>query len=362
MSDIQIPIRKFQRLLNYMQAIGLDPRQIADKIGLNYDEVIALDDAHLVPGYYYSLLYKESVQQMQTLKTPLPWAAGIGSDAFRLMCYCMISATTLGEALRRAQEFDHLVYPMIGHKIELIESEDTVKLLYHIQTRASTTVFAPDNWDRSAYLEAVAKASGLEVWFGFSGWLIAQSIELDAVRISAPFVSEAYQQRSNKLFHCTVQFNADENALIFSKDFLEHRLVHNADSLELFLDTGPHQLWAQDHKPVSTSAAIKSLIGSDFKQGLPSFEAMAKCMHMSASTLRRQLHKEDTSYQQIKDECRRRVAIELLCVNGFKTADVGEQLGFTDTSSFVRSFRNWTGMTPKAFKEHSASISSRQTD
>ena len=86
---------------------------------------------------------------------------------------------------------------------------------------------------------------------------------------------------------------------------------------------------------------------------------MADCMHMSPSTLRRQLHKENTSYQQIKDECRRRVAVELLCVSGLKTADVGDQLGFTDTSSFVRSFRNWTGMTPKAFKEHSASVSNQ---
>jgi AraC-like DNA-binding protein len=359
MSDIQIPIRKFHQLLNYMQAIGLDPRQIADNIGLSYDEVTSRDEDHLVPGYFYSLLYKESVQQMQTLNTPLPWAAGIGSDAFRLMCYCMISAKTLGEALQRAQEFDQLLFPMIGHKIELIENEDTVKLLYHIKTSASNTVFAPDNWDRSTYLEAVAKASGLEVWFGFCGWLIAQSIDLDAVRISAPFVSEAYQQRSNKLFHCTAEFNADENALIFSKDFLDYRLVHNTDSLELFLDTGPHQLWAQDQKPASTSAAIKSLIGSDFKDGLPSFEAMAESMHMSPSTLRRQLHKENTSYQKIKDECRRRVAIELLCVSGFKTADVGDQLGFTDTSSFIRSFRNWTGMTPKAFKDHSASVSNK---
>ena len=47
MSDIQIPIRKFHRLLNYVEAIGLDPRQIADSIGLNYEEVTSLDEDHL---------------------------------------------------------------------------------------------------------------------------------------------------------------------------------------------------------------------------------------------------------------------------------------------------------------------------
>lgn len=356
MSDIQIPIRKFQRLFSYVRAIGLDPEKMANQVGLNFEEISALDKDYLVPGYYYSLLYQEAVKEMQTLDTSLPWAAGIGSDAFRLMCYCMITAKNLGEALQRAEDFDKLLYPLIGHKINTECEGDTVKLYYHVKASICDTVFAPDNWDRSAYLEAVAKASGLEMWFGLCGWLIAQSIELDSVKISAPFVSEAYQQRSNALFHCPVEFNAEENSLSFSREFLAYRLVHSTESLEGFLDTGPYQLWAQDKKPSSTSTAIRTLIGSDFKNGLPSFESMAENMHMSASTLRRHLHKENTSYQQIKDECRRHAAIELLCVSGMKIAEVGEQLGFTDTSSFVRSFRNWTGMTPKAFKENSASL------
>lgn len=359
MSDIQIPIRKFQRLLDYIEAIGLDPKKIAETVGLSLNDISSLGEDYLVPGYFYSLFYKEAVIQMQTLKTPLPWAAGIGSDAFRLMCYCMISAQTLGEALERAQEFDHLVYPMIGHKITVEASHESVKLLYHIKTHASNAVFAPDNWDRSAYLETISKASGLEVWFGLCGWLIAQTIELKEVKIAASFVHEAYQKRIEELFHCPVAFDAEENSLTFSSQYLSYRLVHNCDSLQRFLDTGPYQLWAQDNKPASTSAAIKSLIGSNFRDGLPSFESMADSMHMSASTLRRHLHKENTSYQKIKDECRRRLAVELLCTNDLKIADVGEQLGFTDTSSFVRSFRSWTGMTPKAFKKKSNLVSSQ---
>lgn len=359
MSDIQIPISKFQRLLDYMQAIGFDAKKLAETVGLSLDEINALDKDHLIPGYFYSLLYKEAVLQMQTLDTPLPWAAGIGSDAFRLMCYCMISAQTLGEALDRAQEFDHLLYPMIGHKISVERNKDTVKIYYLIKTHVSNAVFAPDNWDRSAYLEAIAKASGLEMWFGLCGWLIAQTIELIEVNIAAPFVHEAYQKRIEELFQCPVAFNAEENALTFPSEYLSYRLVHNSESLQRFLDTGPYQLWAQDNKPASTSAAIKSLIGSNFRDGLPSFESMAESMHMSASTLRRHLHKENTSYQKIKDECRRRIAVELLCTNDLKIADVGEQLGFTDTSSFVRSFRGWTGMTPKAFKEKSTSVASK---
>lgn len=350
MSDNQIPIRKFLQLLNYIEAIGLDPVQLASSVDLSYDDISTLDENLQLPSLYYSLLYREAVLQMQTLDASLPWAAGLGSDAFRLMCYCMISSKTLGAALAKAQEFDQLVYPLVGHKISLELESGKAKVRYQIKTSESSSIFAPDSWDRSSYLEAVAKTSGLEMWFGLCGWLIAQTIELDEVRISASSVSDSYKQRTINLFACPIHFDAEENSLTFSQEYLSYRLVHSADSLEVFLNTGPYQLWALDNKPASTSAAIKTLIGTEFQQGLPSFEQMADNMHMSPSSLRRHLRKENTSYQKIKDECRRRVAIELLCASDNKIGDVGDQLGFTDTSSFVRSFRSWTGMTPKAYR------------
>ncbi|KZX58972.1 hypothetical protein A3709_15530 [Halioglobus sp. HI00S01] len=60
---------------------------------------------------------------MQTLKQPLPWAAGVGSEAFALMCHCMISARTPGEALRLAARYEAMLYPMIGHCVELREDD-----------------------------------------------------------------------------------------------------------------------------------------------------------------------------------------------------------------------------------------------
>ena len=65
---------------------------------------------------------------------------------------------------------------------------------------------------------------------------------------------------------------------------------------------------------------------------------------------------ENTSYQQLKDECREAAAIEHLHRNELKIHEIGERLGFSETSSFVRSFRNWTGMTPKAYRVKSREL------
>ena len=79
---------------------------------------------------------------------------------------------------------------------------------------------------------------------------------------------------------------------------------------------------------------------------------MAKNMHMSSSSLRRHLLAEGASYQKIKDESRREIATEMLCFSDASIAEVSERVGFADTSSFVRSFRAWTGVTPKAYRDH----------
>jgi AraC-like DNA-binding protein len=74
-------------------------------------------------------------------------------------------------------------------------------------------------------------------------------------------------------------------------------------------------------------------------------------LYMSESSLRRRLQAEQTSYQAIKDEVRCQVAIDMLLHENARIADIAELLGFTEPSSFVRSFKGWTGYTPKAYKD-----------
>ena len=56
--------------------------------------------------------------------------------------------------------------------------------------------------------------------------------------------------------------------------------------------------------------------------------------------------------QEIKDQVRCEVAIDHLRNDDIKIADLAVKLGFTEPSSFVRSFRSWTGVTPKAYRDN----------
>ena len=351
-----MPRSKFDRLLDYIDKIGFDSDSLAHHAGLNLPKLIALPDHSGVPGTYYAKLYQATVAQMQQLDRAIPWAAGIGSDAFHLMCCSIIGCKTLGEALQRAQQFDALVYPLLGHQMRIETSATTARLSYAIKTDTPNKLFAPPDWDLTPHYAALVKSSGLRVWFSLCGWLIGRSITLEYVNVSAPSVTPKYQASLEQLFNCAVQFDTDDNSLSFPAKFLNYRNVQTSKSLEQFLQQVLYKLWDTEETTASTSAAIQSLLGSDFSEGIPPFETMAEYLHMSTSSLRRRLMKENTSYQQIKDERRHAAAIDYLRSNDMKIQEVGELLGFTETSSFVRSFRNWTGMTPKVFRDGAQSI------
>ncbi|MFT5576453.1 MAG: AraC-like DNA-binding protein [Bermanella sp.] len=341
---------KFQRLLDYLEKIGLDTNALAKQSGLNRAEVDALDKNELLPSHRYSRLYETAAQEMQSMDMALPWGAGIGTDMFRFMCYAIITCTSLREALYRAERFEQMMYPQTGHRIELIESEGTAQLRYLINSDAANRTFAPDEWDRTQYIDTVAKASGLRIWYVFMGWLIGRNIELDKVTLSAPPISEAHADSLQALFQINPEFDDEQTALIFSAEQLDFRMVHSPESLNEFLENAVYTLIVQDSHPASTGAAIKSLFAKTHSGAPPTFEAMADILHLSTSSLRRRLQKEGTSYQELKDRYRCDLAIRYLRDEQFKIHEIGELLGFLEPSSFIRSFRGWTGMTPKQFR------------
>jgi AraC-like DNA-binding protein len=351
-----VPVRKFLRLLDYMERIGLDPVAMLEPLGISRHQLKSLPADHGFSAKDYSAVYRNAVRQMQTLKRPIPWAAGMGSESFELMCHAMISCKTLGDALQVAQRYDHLLYPMLGYRMRVKRLGDKFELHYRVRIEDDNRTFAPEGWDRAEHYESVSRASGLMVWDGLCGWLIGRSIELEEVQIAAPHVSDAYRDGLSRVFNCPIRFESTENKFVASAQHLECRIVHNYDSLQTFLDNIVYELSTLTRKPASTSAAIRSLIKLDVREGMPSFGQMASNLHMSESSLRRRLLKEETNYQNIKDQVRCEIAIEHLSRKDRRINDIAEMLGFTEPSSFVRSFRSWMGVTPKAYRDSLHSV------
>lgn len=356
MNELKIPSRKFLRLLDYLERLDIDAGVVATAVNLSPARIAELPNDTWLPARQYSALYKEAVLHIQKLNQPIPWAAGVGSEAFELMCHCMIGAKTLGEALQLASRFEQLTYPLLGHNMRLMLEGGEAIVSYKINVEHCASLI-PDQWDRAASHETVAKASGLVVWHALCGWLIGECIEASKVNISAPYLNEDYFNSLKGVFRAPIEFETEENTLRFDSDQLQRRIVHDADSLRDFLDNAVYQLITIEREPASTSAAIRSLIAKDLPTRLPSLSVVSGYLHMSESSLRRRLLRENTNYRNLKDEVRCQIAIDKLLNENANIADLSEYLGFTEPSSFIRSFKNWTGDTPNSYREKVLAVS-----
>jgi len=87
----------------------------------------------------------------------------------------------------------------------------------------------------------------------------------------------------------------------------------------------------------------------------PDLAVTAQRLHMSVSALQRHLASEGTSFQALKDQLRRDMAIVRLTSSEASLIAIAADLGFTDSTAFQRAFKVWTGSAPGAYRARSRS-------
>lgn len=82
----------------------------------------------------------------------------------------------------------------------------------------------------------------------------------------------------------------------------------------------------------------------------PTLEQAAQHFGTSPATLKRHLAAQGTHFQAELDLARTHASIHLLLVRGYDNEQVARYLGFHDARNFRRSFRRWTGLTPRLLR------------
>jgi AraC-like DNA-binding protein len=100
----------------------------------------------------------------------------------------------------------------------------------------------------------------------------------------------------------------------------------------------------------SISAKVRRRLRQRLPGDVPDFEELAVDLNIAPATLRRRLHEEGASYQGIKDQLRRDLAISYLSDSDRNVMDIALELGFSERSAFHRAFRKWTGASPGEFR------------
>jgi len=83
----------------------------------------------------------------------------------------------------------------------------------------------------------------------------------------------------------------------------------------------------------------------------PLLSQAAEHIDLTEQTLRRYLNKEGYTFQQLKDDTRRDIAINFIEKKEHSIEEIAFRLGFSEASTFIRAFKKWTGLTPLAYRK-----------
>jgi AraC-like DNA-binding protein len=155
--------------------------------------------------------------------------------------------------------------------------------------------------------------------------------------------------RYGSIFGESVAFNAEKSALTFSQESLELAITYSNPQAQTIFQRECDRILAVDGNSGSVSERIKQILISA-RLKFPSAAEMAREMYMSESTLQRRLSNEGSSYQTLLDQVRYRLALEYLNGTQLPVSEVAELLGYSSAANFRRSFKRWSGMTPREIR------------
>lgn len=254
---------------------------------------------------------------------------------FAMMCHAIIHCRSLEKALVRGMLFYGL-FPD-APRVSLQHEGEQVRLCID-----SASLWDPDHF----LIESL-----LVIWHRLGSWLIGQRIRLDEASFSYP--EPAHSSEYDLLFPCPRQFNATTTSLLFHSRYLTMPLLQDERTLKQFLQHSPADLLARPDGGDSLSSRIRRLLGRDCAHW-PDLDSVASQLHVSPQTLRRHLREEGSSFQELKDQLRRDLAIYHLGRDELSLQALAEQLGFSEPSAFHRAFKKWTGLTPGAYRAKEA--------
>jgi AraC-like DNA-binding protein len=151
-----------------------------------------------------------------------------------------------------------------------------------------------------------------------------------------------------RYFRAPLRFDDEQNALVFSANWLNRHLPDADPQLQRLLQTQIDALDARygDDFPEQ----VRSVLRSALVTGRAKASQVAALFSMHARTLNRRLNEFGTGFQELLDEGRFEIARQLLEDSAMEVRQIAAVLDYADASAFTRAFRRWSGATPARWR------------
>ncbi len=334
MSRFTLPVQYLRLVVEQIAVMGGDVEDCLRQAGLHSAQLA--DSAFMADLTHLRALLEAALQATGEPAFGLLLGERLRVGSHGILGYAALQSESLRQAIGLVEQYLALRTSLVT----LQQLAEPAAGCLHLQVRS---VYALGRSEHSL-LEAVLLAiSNLFVALSPGGVRLRQ--------VSFPFAEPAYAALASELFGCPVRYAQPWAAVTLDAALLDQPLqladpqaFREAEQLcqrELLrLDT------ARQAQGSLTTRVQRLLL--ERQQALPGLQATARLLHMTPRTLHRHLQAEGTSFQQLLDQLRHRLALEHLRAGRLSIQAIACSLGYRDVANFRRAFKRWQGVPPSA--------------
>lgn len=327
-----VSVRVVKSLMEMVEQAGVPAAEFLARAGFDAEQLGAAD-ARLPRSKVYPLC-ELAMELTGDLALGLHWAETMGEGTFVPISHLIAHSATLRQGLEALARFSRLLSDQASY--QLVEQEDSVTVRGTPLPGASLRV------QRFCSEMLVA---------GFFRLLRNASLQARPSRVCFAYSAPPSVTEYVRVFGDTVCFEQPFTGIVFDRALLDMPALHKDVDVHEAL-----QVLAQRRLMLITQRTPYAVRVRDLLMQQPSplrvdMATIARLLGLSVRSLRRRLAEEDKSYNEVAEEALALVAQRFLRDEQRSIQETAYEMGFSDTSTFHRAFKRWTGTTPNAYRE-----------
>lgn len=307
--------------------LALDETAILKRAGLP-PKLLQGDGSHISVDELYALheaVEAEAGPSAVALRAGTVWS----TELFDPAIFAAICSPNMNVATTRLGEFKRLVGPF---SLEVDIAPETTRIRYLCRVR-------PD-------LPRTLALSEMAFLVGFARRATREDIT--PRQVSLPRLPEDLAPYQS-FFRCPLVEDSACALTLAARDAELPFLTHNERVWESF-EPSLRRRMADARETRSTSEEVEAALLELLPSGRTQMTDVAKELRVGTRTLQRRLAAENTTWLEVLNNTRERLARHYLETTRMSPAEVGFLLGFEDPNSLFRAFQRWTGTTPESWR------------
>jgi len=332
-ADLRVPTRYYARLLEQVQARGVELTQALAGAGV---------DPQMLSAATLSLAQAARLLEAVLGACPVPHLGFELGRSFRpsdhqLIGYALLSAGTLEQAMRLAARYWRLITPV--YTMSAVADPLRLEL----------------SWKPLAQLPpALQRLHGEAIIAGVHNELrlLLDQEPGGELRVPGSWLSDDHPYAALHPTRCLASIEDDDSVLRWRLDpVLGMRGLRLADSEGLSRAKARCEALLLDLTQAGSVAQWVRLMIAQAEDHLPTQAELASLVNLSARSLHRRLSAEGESFQQLAQQERLAKAKRLLRESTLSLSEISLRLGYTDAGNFSRAFRRECRLTPGQYRQ-----------